>query len=201
MGWQIWAFILAIAGFALIAAEFFIPSGGMIALSCAGCFVGSVMCAYKAWYVTSPKIFWFFTVSLGGLIPTFLWFFLRMLERTSLGNAILLPKTNPDDVVPYQDEAAQLQRLIGRLGTTLTMMNPGGMVRVENERLHAFTEGVLVMAGETVEVLEIRGTRVVVRKTDRQISELSKPSNPAGEPSSESSPPVADRLDFDIPQD
>lgn len=198
---QFWAVILAVAGFALIAAEFFIPSGGMIALSCAGCFVGSVMCAYNAWYISSPKIFWSFSVSLGGLIPTFLWFFLRLLERTSLGNNLLLPKTNADEMVPYQDEAAQLERLVGRLGTTLTMMNPGGMVRVETERLHAFTEGMLLMAGEVVEIVGVRGARVVVRKTDRTFADVNTPeSKNSGAPGN---PPTAelDRLDFDIPQD
>jgi membrane-bound ClpP family serine protease len=204
---QFWAVILAVAGFALIAAEFFIPSGGMIALSCAGCFVGSVMCAYNAWFVSSPKLFWTFTVGLGGLIPTFLWFFLRTLERTSLGNNLLLPKTNPDEVVPYQDEAAHLERMVGRLGTTLTMMNPGGMVRVENERLHAFTEGMLMMAGEVVEVVEVRGARIVVRKTSRSFAEATAEPAETADPTPEAPKPVAakpvdpDRLDFDIPQD
>lgn len=204
---QFWAVILAVAGFALIAAEFFIPSGGMIALSCAGCFVGSVMCAYNAWFVSSPKLFWTFTIGLGGLIPTFLWFFLRTLERTSLGNNLLLPKTNPDEVVPYREETAQLERMIGRLGTTLTMMNPGGMVRVENERLHAFTEGMLVMAGEVVEVVEVRGARVVVRKTSRTFAEETAASveaptaTPEAEKAVAAKPADPDRLDFDIPQD
>lgn len=198
---QFWAVILAVAGFALIAAEFFIPSGGMIALSCAGCFIGSVMCAYQSWFVSAPRIFWTFTIGLGGLIPTFLWFFLRTLERTSLGNNLLLPKTDPDAVVPYKEEVAQLERLIGRLGTTLTMMNPGGMVRVENERLHAFTEGILVMAGETIEVVEVRGARVVVRKTSRKPKDPKhEETSPESGPASASPAPV-DRLDFDIPQE
>lgn len=192
---QFWAVILAVAGFALIAAEFFVPSGGMIALSCAVCFVSSVICAYKAWYFSSPKLFWTFTVGLGGLIPTFLWFFLRLLERTSLGNNLLLPKIDPNEMVPYQEEAAHLERLIGRIGTTLTMMNPGGMVRVENERFHAFTEGMLVMAGESIEVIQVRGARLVVRKTSRTQTEVQ--SSPLNAPA----PREADRLDFDIPQD
>lgn len=198
---QFWAVILAVAGFALIAAEFFIPSGGMIALSCAGCFVGSVMCAYNAWFITSPKLFWTFTIGLGGLIPTFLWFFLRMLEKTSLGNNLLLPKTNPDEMVPYKAEAAQLERLVGRLGTTLTMMNPGGMVRVENERLHAFTEGMLMMAGEVVEIVGVRGARVVVRKTSRTLVDVNSPAPDSATTVITPPPAVPDRLDFDIPQD
>lgn len=195
---QFWAVALAFIGFCLIAAEFFVPSGGLIALSCAGSFVGSVVCAHSAWYQHSPKVFWAFSLGLGVLIPTFLVFFLRTLEQTSLGKNILLDKTDPDDVVPYKSEAAVLERLIGRVGTTITPMNPGGMVRVENERLHASTEGVLMGIGEVVEVIGVNGSRVIVRRAKPGLLSA------AGEVSPEvthSAPAEPERLDFDVPQD
>jgi membrane-bound ClpP family serine protease len=200
---QFWALALAILGFGLIVAEFFVPSGGMIALSCAGAFVGSVVCAHAAWYEHSPKVFWSFSLGLGVLIPSFLVFFLRTLEQTSLGKNILLPKTDPDDVVPYKSEAAALERLIGRVGTTLTPMNPGGMVRVENERLHATTEGMLLSLGDPVEVIAIQGNRVIVRRASSgklaSASPLARVSDAAT--SSPASPAEPERLDFDVPQD
>ncbi len=197
---QFWALALAILGFGLIAAEFFVPSGGMIALSCAASFVGSVMCAHTAWYQHSPKVFWSFTLGLGVLIPSFLVFFLRTLEQTSLGKNILLPQTDPDDVVPYKNEAAALERLIGRVGTTLTPMNPGGMVKVENERLHATTEGLLMRLDEAVEVVGIQGNRVIVRRPKPSpLASAGQSTDPAT--SSPASPVETERLDFDVPQD
>lgn len=202
---QFWALALAVLGFCLIVAEFFVPSGGMIALSCAGAFVASVVCAYSAWYQNSPTIFWTFTLGLGVLIPSFFIFFLRTLERTSLGNNLLLPKTDPDAVVPYKSEAAALERLIGRLGTTLTQMNPGGMVRVENERLHATTEGLLLLLGESVEVIGVQGNRVVIRRAtpERLADAVPQPLDEATAASAEPHPASAEpeRLDFDVPQD
>ena len=195
---QFWALALAFLGFCLIAAEFFVPSGGMIALSCAGSFVGSVVCAHAAWYQHSPKIFWSFTLGLGVLIPTFLVFFLRTLEQTSLGKNILLPKTDPDDVVPYKSEAAVLERLIGRVGTTITPMNPGGMVRVENERLHATTEGLLLSMGDVIEVIGVNGNRVIVRRARPSLLASAGQVSPEAAPAS---PPEPERLDFDVPQD
>lgn len=195
---QFWALALAFIGFCLIAAEFFIPSGGMIALSCAGSFVGSVVCAHSAWYQHSPKIFWSFSLGLGVLIPTFLVFFLRTLEQTSLGKNILLDKTDPNDVVPYQSEAAALDRLIGRIGTTITPMNPGGMVRVENERLHATTEGLLLALGEMVEVMGVNGNRVIVRRAKPDLLAAPGETIPEATPTP---PPEPERLDFDVPQD
>ena len=200
---QFWAFALAALGFCLIAAEFFVPSGGMIALSCAASFVGSIVCAHTAWYLHSPKIFWSFSLGLGVLIPSFLVFFLRTLEQTSLGKNILLPKTDPVDVVPYQEEADALERLIGRLGTTLTPMNPGGMVRVENERLHATTEGMMLKLGDSIQVIGVRGNSVIVRRTSPDL--LASLSQPTVEADANTplpdSPWEPERLDFDVPQD
>ena len=94
----------------------------------------------------------------------------------------------------------------------VTQMSPGGMVRVENERLHAFSEGILIMQGETVEVVAVRGPRLVVKRA------------PAGATAALTPPPVAtdgpslstaapsqtllnttasepEHLDFDVPQD
>ena len=200
---QFWALALAALGFCLIIAEFFVPSGGLIALSCAGSFVGSIMCAHAAWYQHSPKIFWSFSLGLGVLIPSFLVFFLRTLEQTSLGQNILLPKTDPEDVVPYKDEAAALERLMGRVGTTVTPMNPGGMVRVENERLHATTEGMLMQLGDPIEVIGIQGNRVIVRRAKPGV--LASRSQPTMEADAHhptaGSPAKPERLDFDVPQD
>ena len=202
---QFWAIALAVLGFCLIVAEFFVPSGGMIALSCAGSFVASVVCAYSAWYPNSPTIFWSFTLGLGVLIPSFLVLFLRTLESTSLGNNLLLPKTDSETVIPYQGEAAILDRLIGRVGTTLTQMNPGGMVRVENERLHATTEGLLLMLGETIEVIGIRGNSVIVKRATLGTRAAGLPSSAESTtgPSAvqQETPADPERLDFDVPQD
>jgi len=201
---QFWALAFAVFGFGLIVAEFFVPSGGMIALCCAGSFVASVVCAHSAWYQSSPKIFWIFTLGLGVLIPSFLVFFLRLLEKTSLGNNLLLPKTDPQDVVPYQAEAALLDRLIGRVGTTVTPMNPGGMVRVENERLHAVCEGFMLQLGDTIEVVGVRGNRVVVKRAVPGLNAHSVQPPASGETALESPASQGasepERLDFDVPQ-
>ncbi len=202
---QFWAIAFAILGFCLIVAEFFVPSGGMIALSCAGSFVASIFCAHTAWYQSSPKLFWAFTLGLIVLIPSFLVFFFRTLERTSLGDNLLLRETDPKDVTPYQDEAESLNRLIGRFGTTVTPMNPGGMVSVENQRLHAISEGFMLKQGDPVEVVGVRGNHVVVKRANPGVvpSLADLPARETPEPSLPGTelPGGPERLDFDVPQD
>lgn len=211
---QFWAVGFAILGFCLIVAEFFIPSGGMISLSCAASFVASVFCAYEAWFDSSPAIFWSFSLGLSVLIPSFLVVFLRILEQSSLGNHLLLPKPDPKDVLPYQNESERLDRLIGRRGVAMTSMNPGGIVRVENDRLHAVTEGLLLNNGDEIEVTGVRGNCVVVRRARAEVFQAHTSADGqapclVGQPPSTDTSLVidspnksaeVDRLDFDIPQ-
>lgn len=197
------ALILAIVGFALIVAELFIPSGGMISILCVVAFVVSLWFAYRGWWERSPAYFWTFASSLLVGIPIFVLGIFRVLESTRLGDRILLSAPSLDDVTPYQQEEQRLGALIGRKGRALTMLNPGGLVRVEGERLHAFSEGVIVDPEEWIEVLEVRGTRVLVRRTTPP-DERTAPAPPAAtDLARDESPetgPASEQLDFDLPQ-
>ena len=77
------------------------------------------------------------------------------------------------------------------VGQAQTLLNPGGMVLVEGERLHAFTEGILVEPQSPVEVLEIRGTRLLVRPVDRFA--------PSAEEVAEGGPQIPRPIDFELP--
>ncbi len=161
MDYQMLAIVLLFVGLALLIAEFFIPSGGMIAVICAICLVTSIWAAYKAWWGTN--VFWIYTLCVVVLVPSALFAILRLLETTSLGNRVLLTAPDERDVTPYQEEQARLRSLVGTLAKTVTQFNPGGMLVIDGERLHAFSEGLLIPAGETVEIADVRGNRLVVR--------------------------------------
>jgi hypothetical protein len=59
---------------------------------------------------------------------------------------------------------------------------------VNGERLHAISEGIIIDAEKTVEVIEVHGTRLLVRPAER----------PAVNAGTSTEPPS--RLDFEIPQ-
>jgi len=195
------AFLLAVLGFALIVAELFIPSGGMITVGCIVCFVSSIWFAYRGWWESSQGLFWTFSSSLLVGIPIFLLGLLRVLETTRLGDRILLAAPKLEEVTPHRAEEQRLQQMIGKKGRTLSMLNPGGMVLVDGERLHAFSEGMMVDTNEWVEILEVRGARVMVRLTAAPVL----PSlDAAGESRVATSLPAdsaqGEQLDFDLPQ-
>lgn len=211
MDYQMLAIVLLFVGLALMIAEFFIPSGGMISVFCLICLVTSVWAAYKAWWGTS--YFWIYVASLLLIVPTALFALIKVLESTSLGNRMLLTAPDQQEVTPYQAEQARLQAFVGRTAKTVTQFNPGGILMIEGERVHAFSEGLLIPAGETVEVTEVRGNRLVVRPQFAQPERLDLPvsqtsmssSNSLEQPPAEAEPPLLDPfsdvppLDFDLP--
>ncbi len=195
------AFLFAVLGFALILAELFLPSGGLITAGCIICFVVSMWFAYRGWWQSSQGLFWTFTSSLLVGIPIFLLGLLRLVETTRLGDRILLAAPKPHEVTPHMAEQQRMQQLVGKRGKTISMLNPGGMVLVEGQRLHAFSEGVMVDPNEWVEVLEVRGARVLVRRTSAPVlPPLDPPADAPAAPGQDANLAADAQLDFDLPQ-
>ena len=163
---QILAFVLLFCGFVLILAELFLPSGGLIAVMCVACFAGAIYCAYKAWYVSNPSYWWMYLGSVAVLIPAGVIGAFRILTHTSFGNRVLLAAPSEEEVTPYQREEQHLSSLIGARGTALNLMTPGGLVKVKGERLHAISDGLMIEPNTEIEIIAVRGTRVVVRPVE-----------------------------------
>lgn len=159
---QILAFVLLACGIILIFAELFIPSGGIIAVFSAACIGGAIYSAYQAWYGSDPIYFWTYVGSVIVLVPGSLLGVFRLLTRSAFGNRVLLAGPTEEEVTPYQRESEHLSSLIGKRGTALNLMTPGGLVRVGDERLHAISSGLMIEPNTEVEVIAVRGTRVVV---------------------------------------
>lgn len=202
MNYEFLAILLLVLGCGLIVAEVFIPSGGMILVMCVLSFAASIWCAYKAWWDVSPGYFWTYIGGFVVLIPSVVVGIFRLISDTRVGDRILLAAPELEEVTPYQQEQAHLSQFIGQRGVTLTLLTPGGMVLVEHERLHAFSEGLLVEAGQPVEIVAVRGTRVLVRPVAAdpaappETTVAASDVFPAEAPAGDASPP----LDFDLPQ-
>ncbi|HUG89288.1 MAG TPA: NfeD family protein [Planctomycetaceae bacterium] len=198
MGYQeLAAFGLLILGLALIVAEICIPSGGLITIFSVCCFLGSGWFAWQAWAQSSPGIWWTYVAGVIVLVPLTLGLALYILPRTSFGKRILLEAPTLDEVTPYQHEQQRLAQLIGKTGRTLTLLNPGGLVLVEGERMHAETRGLLLDPGVAVKVVAVKGNRIVIQPLpagqpqERAPSDGEQPMQTAAD-----EPP----LDFDFPQ-
>jgi hypothetical protein len=98
--------------------------------------------------------------------------------------------------------------LIGKRAMTVTPHNPGGMISVEGRRLHSETRGMLLDAGQEVEIVALKGNRLVIRLADspappsdeRSVSSEAPAIEPAIErpvepPTTSSEQPTADPFD------
>ncbi|RMG38306.1 MAG: hypothetical protein D6725_07415 [Planctomycetota bacterium] len=147
----------------LIIAEVFIPSGGVISLVAIACLVAAVYFAWKAWWRPEAYIyFWLFVLAALVLIPGMIAGLLYVLPRTRSGRELFVAPPEPEEVRPFVEEEMRLKSMVGRRVRTISRLSPGGLVDVDGERVHCETPGVLVGPGEIVEVIGVRGNRLLV---------------------------------------
>lgn len=184
----IYAILLLVVGLAILAAEVFIPSGGLLFATTVIILLGSIWCAYAAWWQSDPQLFWTFCVVELLMVPLALVGAFTLLPRTKFGKRILLDAPDLDHVTPFAKETARLSQLIGQHGAAKTLLNPGGIVEIQGGKYHAFTEGLMLNPGEPVEIAEVRGTRLLVR-----------PMHPASGTDARTAAEEPSPLDFEIP--
>lgn len=185
----IFAILLLLAGIGILTAEVFIPSGGLLGVVTFLTLVVSIIFAHRAWGTSNPNIFWAFCASLLVLVPSALIAAFYVLPRTAVGKRILLEGPNAEELTPFADENSHRQGLVGQFGRCVSPLTPGGLINVKGERLHAMSEGLILDAGQWVEVVEVQGARLLVR-----------PANPPAEGTPATSAEQSSRLDFEFPQ-
>lgn len=199
------AILLLIVGLILLVAEIFIPSGGMILIAALVCIAGSIWCAYKTWW-DSPLYWWAYIVSVVVAVPSAVGGMLYIFPRTSMGKRILLEPPSQDEVTGYDEDFDRLTKMKGMRGKTITLLNPGGLVLIDGERLHCVSAGMLVEPDIEVEVVGVQGNELVVRLAPRlenrkpadTVSEP-EPHDPFAEHDSMESESKESHLDFDVP--
>ena len=155
------AVLLLLLSMVLLFAEVLIPSGGllffgsMIALACA------VWSAHNAWWYANPLLFWMFVVGALILLPASVAAAIQVWPHTPMGKHLEPPTS--EEVTPFVVEQQRLSRMIGQVGETVTPLNPAGIVLIAGERVHCFSEGLIVERGVRVRVLAVQGNRVLVR--------------------------------------
>lgn len=191
MDYSVWAFLLLAVGLTLLVAEVFIPSGGVIAILAALSLVGALICAANAWWTSSPGYFWGFAALTALLLPVSLIGAFYLWPNTALGRKAILEAPAPHEVASFIEEEERYGAMVGKNGTTVTALNPAGIVRIDGHRVHCLSEGMILEPGEPVRVISAKGNRVVVRRVTADATETpDSPSTPVagGEPP----------LDFDM---
>jgi len=157
----IWAAVLMLLGLALASAEVFVPSGGMIGFLSLVAVIAAIGLAFfrGPWYGLS-----FLGVAVFA-VPAVLAAALHFWPDTKFGRRVLLDLPTSDEVLPDDEQRRELKSLVGRVGEAKSLMLPGGAVLIDGHHVDAVSEGMAIEKGAWVKVVEVRGTRVVVRPT------------------------------------
>lgn len=160
MDYWIWAVVVFAIGILFLVLDFFIPSGGVLAvMSAIAILLGIVM-----GFLSGPSVGVSLLVGAGVIIPTFIAVAIKFWPQTPLGRLILIQTPeNPDDVLPDDELTRSLKNLIGRHGRAKCVMLPSGIVEIDHRNYDAVSEGLPIEAGQTVEVIAVRTNRIVVR--------------------------------------
>jgi membrane-bound ClpP family serine protease len=158
-----WAAILLLVGLTLSLVEIFIPSGGVIGFLSFTSIIAAIVMAFLQSGPTVGVIF----LSVACLaVPLVVATAFRFLPRTPIGKRLLPDIPTADEVLPDREERRRLRELVGRVGEAKSKMLPSGAVMIDGQTIDAVSEGQPIEPGQTVRVIAVRGTLVVVRPMD-----------------------------------
>jgi membrane-bound serine protease (ClpP class) len=159
--WIILAIFLLLLCAALLVAEVFVPSFGLIGL----CALASLSGGIAIFFKLSPTAGWCGIITAVVMIPATLVFAYKIFPKTSFGKTVSLdgPKRQKGDAI---SDTEQLKALLGKKAITLTMLRPVGMCDFAGTRLECVAESGYVVSGKTVEVIKVEGTQLTVRQVE-----------------------------------
>lgn len=159
---MMWGIIIIVIGLVLLAAELFIPSGGMLFIMAMTAIVIGVIMIFNApesegGGATSGLIA---IITLGILLPVAVGFGLHYYPQTPMGKRIMLHQPEAGQSLA---EALELDKYVGSFGKTLTPHQPSGVTLIDGRRIDTMSEGMFLDAGQVVKVIGLHGVQLVVR--------------------------------------
>ncbi len=156
------AFVLIAVGAALLAGEFFLPTGGFLVVAAGALFASAVG---LIWYQGTQTEAVVATLGLCVGLPAAGMGILQGWKRMALKRG-LDPDAAGGSVTNAVPELVELDKLKGRYGKTASPMRPAGSVVIDGRRVDALSEGMMIDAGMWVKCVDVRAGRVIVRQVD-----------------------------------
>ena len=156
------AFVLVAIGGALLAGEFFLPTGGFLVVGAGALFAVAVG---LIWYSGTQTEALVATLGVCLGMPAAGFGVMHGWKRMAIRRG-LDPEAAGGSVTGALPEIVELGKLKGRYGKTATPMRPAGAVVIDGRRVDALSEGMLIGAGSWVKCVDVRAGRVIVRQVD-----------------------------------
>ena len=160
-----WLLLLAVflyfACAALLIAEVFVPSGGLISVCAFVCLLGGIFIFFKQ--STTAGVIGVIVAII--MIPSVLVAAYRVFPRTRFGRSVTLapPVREQGDAVP---DAGTLKELLGATGVVLTPLRPVGMCDFSGRRVECVAESGYVGKDRQIRVIGVESTQVTVREVE-----------------------------------
>lgn len=152
--------LLYLAGLAILAAELFIPSHGLLSVAAVGCFAAAVI---KVFSLGSTEGVVALVMTLV-LVPTIVYFGIRVWLRTPMGRAAIPPNV-PHDLKDTSVPVEELTMLLGQTGRSVSPLRPVGICDFGGQRVSCVSTIGVIESGTVVEGVEVRsGTLAVIEK-------------------------------------
>ena len=156
--WLLLVIFLFFACAALIVAEVFLPSGGMLSVFALACVVAGVAICFRR--STAAGLLGIAVAVV--MIPALLVAAYKVLPKTRFGRQVILarPQRQRGDAIA---DGAQLAALVGQTGQVLTPLRPVGTCTFDGRRVECVAESGYVPKGKAVQVIRVEGTQLTVR--------------------------------------
>ena len=156
--WLVFAIFLYFACAALMIAEVFVPSGGLISVCALACLIGGAAIFFNH----SATAGWIGIGVAVVMIPAVLIIAYKIFPKTKFGKSVTLtpPKRQRGDAVP---DTPELKEMLGAVGLVVTPLRPVGMCDFSGQRVECVAESGYVDNGKKVKVIHVQGTGLTVR--------------------------------------
>jgi membrane-bound ClpP family serine protease len=183
-----WAILLLVLGLIFLVLEFFIPSGGALAVMCALSFLAAIIVGFMAGPWTGATVL----LAVCVIVPTATGAAVRWWPDTPVGKLILIQRPrSSDEVLPETVAYRGLKELVGRRGRAKGLMVPSGSVVIEGKTYDAVSEGLPIEPNQPIIVVNVSTQRLVVR-ADHTIQAQLAEQPPVASPAGANEPLVAD---------
>lgn len=157
------AYTLVVIGLLLLAAEIFLPTGGILFVLAIGALVAGIAMTFYS-DVRQGMIT---LIAVIIIIPILGPILIHYMPRTSVGRKLFLEAAEEDASVAMMPVNLELEQLRGRYGKTVSSLRPSGITSFDGRRVDTMSEGDMIEPGQWVRCIDVKAGKVIVRQVAR----------------------------------
>jgi membrane-bound serine protease (ClpP class) len=152
---------MVLVGLALVVAEVFFVSAGILAVMAGTILVSAVFFAFSHHDAVTG---WLFLVTCAIGVPMAVKYAFIVLPRTRIGKQLYLSGSDTEEVSGAAQQDG-LEALLGTRGTALCDLRPAGYASIGGRRIDVVTRGELIEKSSEIQVIKIESNQVFVSLT------------------------------------